>query len=382
MKAISSLAREEVKNLKPCVHGGRVWDIINITGLRREEILDFSANLNPFGPPQTAIESIKRGLNQILIYPDSNSTTLRQTITQSYDEINKDNVIIGNGSTELIHLFAEVFLEKGDIAIILAPSFGEYENAVRKRGGRPKFINLSQDFNVEPAPTLHNISGAKVVFLCNPNNPTSILMPRDSLIEIVERTSEDDILVFLDEAFIEFVDKKKSYSLIDEVNKYPNLFVLRSFTKIYGLTGLRVGYGIAQREIIDLLFKVKLSWNVNCIAQVAAIAALNDEKYLRKTERLINTEKAFMLQELKRIKGFKIFPADANFVFLDVRRSGFTAPQLKKEMLRYGIIIRDCSSFTGLDEYYIRVAIRTRSENERLMEALNKVMRIKGFDTT
>ena len=347
---------------------------MNLTGLRREEILDFSANLNPLGSPQTAIEAIKRKLDQVFIYPDSDSTGLRETIVKNFEEINKDNVIVGNGSTELIHLFAEVFIERGDVAVIPAPTFGEYENAIRKRGGRPEHVKLSGDFYIEPATFLREMEGAKVLFLCNPNNPTSILMPRENIIEIIEGALEKDVLVFLDEAFIEFVDKVKGFSLIGEVNNYPNLFVLRSFTKIFGLTGLRVGYGTAHNEIINFLFKAKLSWNVNYIAQVAAIAALNDEEYLMKTERLINTEKAFMLKKLKQIKGFRIFPADANFVFINIRRSGFTSSQLKEEMLLYGIIIRDCSSFIGLDENYIRVAIRTRRENERLIEALKKVV--------
>jgi threonine-phosphate decarboxylase len=368
------LAREEVKNLEPCVHGGEVWKVINITGLRREEIIDFSANLNPLGPPKTAIESIKRHLDQIFIYPDSNSTALRERIVQNFEGISEDNVVVGNGSTELIHLFTEVFIEKGDVAVIPAPTFGEYENAVRKRGGIPKHIRLGKDFHVEPATFSREIKGAKVVFLCNPNNPTSILMPRESILEIVEKAFQEEILVFLDEAFIEFVDKGKGFSLISEVKNYPNFFVLRSFTKIFGLTGLRVGYGAAHYEIINFLFKAKLSWNVNCIAQVAAIAALNAKEYLNKTYELIKSERVFISQKLKQIKGFKVFPADANYVFIDIRRSGFTAPQLKEQMLFYGIIIRDCSSFIGLDEYYIRVAIKTRRENERLIEALNKVV--------
>jgi len=376
MKSILRLVREEVKNLNPCVHGGEVWKVMNLTGLRREEILDFSANLNPLGPPQTAIESIKRNIDQIKVYPDSNCTTLREMIAQKLGGITKDNVLVGNGSTELIHLFTEVFIEGGDVALIPAPTFGEYEYAVRKKGGKPEYVKLSQGFHIKPASLLHQMKGIKTVFLCNPNNPTSILMPREAIIEIIEGALENDVLVFLDEAFIDFVDEGKDFSLVGEVKKYPNLFVLRSFTKIFGLAGLRVGYGVAQNETINLLSRAKLYWNVNYMAQVAAIAALNDMDFQSKTMGLIKTERAFMLDELMKINGFKVFPADANYVFMDIRRSGFTAPQLKEEMLRHGIIIRDCTSFNGLDEYYIRLAVRTRRENQRLIEVLNKVMKL------
>jgi len=155
---------------------------------------------------------------------------------------------------------------------------------------------------------------------------------------------------------------------------YPNLFVLRSFTKIFGLTGLRIGYGIASEEIVNSLMNAKIPWNVNCLAQVAAIAALEDEEHLKKTRELVKDEKAFLMRELKQIKAFKTYPADANFIFIDIRQSGYTAAQLKEKMLSYGVLIRDCTSFRGLDEYYIRVAVKTRGENERLLETFKKTV--------
>ena len=161
-------------------------------------------------------------------------------------------------------------------------------------------------------------------------------------------------------------------SLIGRISRYPNLFVLRSFTKIFGLTGLRIGYGVASEEIIEILLTAKIPWNVNCLAQAAAIAALEDKEHLKRTRELVRGEKAFLMRELIEIKAFKVFSADANFFFMDVRQSGCTAAQLKEKMLRYGILIRDCTSFRGLDEYYVRVAVKTRGENERLLEAFRK----------
>ncbi len=374
MKSILRLARKEMRSLKPCVHGGEVWEVMERNDLRMEEILDFSANINPLGPPLSALESIKRNLWRIPYYPDSDSTALREAIAKYLGDINKDNVVVGNGSTELIHLFAEVFIERGDIALIPAPTFGEYENAVRKMGGTTKHIRLDRDFQIDLDDFLDEMKGAKIVFLCNPNNPTSLLMPRRSLLKILEKAFEGDTLVFVDESFIEFVDEEKRFSLVDDVKNYPNLFVLRSITKIFGLAGLRVGYGVTHSEIAKLLFRTKVPWNVNCLAQVAAIAALNDKEYLKMTWELIKSEREFLLNKLREINGFKVFQAHANFILVDIRNSGLTSAELKDRLLKYNILIRDCSSFRGLDEYYIRIAVRTRRENERLIKALKEVL--------
>lgn len=381
MKPASSLAREEVKRLKPCVHGGEVWDVVNKTGLSRENVLDFSSNINPLGPAQKAIESIKSNFGQIPFYPDPDSTKLREAIAHHFKGISRRNVIVGNGSTELIYLFADVFMETGDVALIPAPTFGEYERAAKKAGARPKHIKLSPSFQVEPAIFMREMKGAKVVFLCNPNNPTSILTSRTNLLEIIEKAFEENTLVFLDEDFTEFVDEEKQFSFIGEVERYPNLFVLRSFTKFFGLTGLRVGYGIASEEISKILFTTKTPWNVNCLAQVAAVAALNDEEHSNRTSEFVKGERAFLARELSGINVFKVYPADANFFFIDIRQSGFTAAQLKEKLLKYGVLIRDCTSFAGIDEYYVRIAVKTRRENEKLLEALKKILG-KGGDSS
>lgn len=373
MGFVAELAKSEVRELEPCAHGGEVWEAASERGVQPRSIIDFSANVNPLGPPKGAIEAIKKSLWRIPFYPDPKSTELREAISRRFKGIGPDNLVVGNGSTELIHLFAEVFVEKGDVALIPEPTFGEYEVAVRKAGGKPKHVKLARGFSVDPAPFLKEIkSGPKAIFLCNPNNPTGVLAPRETLLEIIEGALEGGALVFLDEDFIDFV--KGGASLVDEVEEYRNLFVLRSFTKVYGLAGLRVGYVAACKEAAGLLAKAKTPWNVNCLAQAAALAALDDEGYLERTRRLVEAERAFLMEGLKRLKALKVFPASANFIFIDVRRTGLTAAQLKEEMLKRGILIRDCSSFRGLDEFYVRVAVRTRRENERLLEALREVV--------
>jgi threonine-phosphate decarboxylase len=374
MKPVKGLVKDSIKNLKPCVHGGEVLDAAAKSGFRREDILDFSSSVNPLGPSKKALEAVKSSLEEIPAYPDSNSNQLRQAIADHFEGLGKNNIIVGNGSTELMYLFAEVFMKKGDSAIILAPTFGEYESAVRKTGETPKFIMLDQNFNVELASFELEIVGAKIVFLCNPNNPTSILIPSDVLEDIVAKALKKGSLVFLDEDFLEFVENEKELSMINKIREYPNLFILRSFTKIHGLTGLRVGYGIASQETINALSCAKIPWNVNCLAQAAAIAALKDEEHLRATRELIRKEKSRLLADLSKIESFKMYPADANFFFIDIRKSELTAAELKNKLLLQGILIRDCTSFRGLNPYYIRVAVKTRIENERLIEALKQIV--------
>ena len=375
MKPVASLVRDNVKNLKPCVHGAEVLSASEESGLKPNEILDFSSSVNPLGPSKKALEAAKKAFSQIAAYPDSNSNELRQVIASHFGSINKNNVVVGNGSTELMYLFAETFLKKGEIALIPAPSFGEYEGSVRKTGEIPKFVKLNSRFNVEAATFGKEISGAKIIFLCNPNNPTSILIPKETLSDIIERALENDSLVFLDEDFLEFVEEEKALTKIGRINAYPNLFILRSFTKIFGLTGLRVGYGIANEEIINVLSCAKIPWNVNCLAQAAAVAALKDEEHLYVTRELIKKEKAWLNGELGKFVSFKFSIPDANFFFINIRKSGLTASQLKSKLLKQGILIRDCTSFRGLDEFYVRIAVKTRVENEQLIGALKRTVK-------
>lgn len=375
MKSVSDLARESFRNLEPCVHGADVFEAASKAGLRREDFLDFSSSVNPLGASPKVLETLKSSFGEIPSYPDSNSTALREAIANHYGGISRGNVVVGNGSTELIYLFAEAFMQKGDVALVPAPTFGEYESAVKRTGEKTKQVKLGKDFRVEPSRFVRAMTGkVKAVFLCNPNNPTSILTKTEELTEIVEKALAKDVLVFLDEDFLEFVDEGEELSLTGRIGEFPNLFVLRSFTKIFGLTGLRVGYGIASKEIASILLNAKIPWNLNCLGQAAAVAALADEEHLKKTLQLIKTEKTFLLEELTQLRGFKVYPPDANFFFIDTRKSGFTAAQLKAKLLKQGVLIRDCSSFVGLDEYYIRVAVKTRLENEKLLEALKKTI--------
>jgi threonine-phosphate decarboxylase len=213
-----------------------------------------------------------------------------------------------------------------------------------------------------------------MAFICNPNNPTSLLVSAQELRGILDFALAQSVLVFLDEDFLEFVEDEQQLSMISSIEKYANLFILRSFTKLFGLTGLRVGYGIANREIINVLTCAKIPWNVNCLAQAAAVIALNDDEHLQTTRQLIKQEKEYLQKSLSNIKGFKVYAPDANYFFINIHKTDYTAAELTQKLLSQGIMIRDCSNFTGLDPYYIRIAVKLHSENMKLIEALSKVI--------
>ncbi|MCL2288332.1 MAG: threonine-phosphate decarboxylase CobD [Candidatus Bathyarchaeota archaeon] len=373
MKPISNLVKENLKNLKPCVHGGEILDAVLRSGIKREDILDFSASVNPLGTSKKALIAIEAAFSQVASYPDSASTELREVIAKHYN-VTKDNIIVGNGSTELMYLFAEAFLSKEDIAVMAAPTFGEYEGAVRKTGANIRFVKLDNEQKLDTTAFMNAMIGAKMVFICNPNNPTSLLIPTQELKMILDFALEQSVLVFLDEDFLEFIENEHQHSMINNICKYPNLFILRSFTKLFGLTGLRVGYGIADKEVINVLVATKIPWNVNCLAQAAAVVALNDNEHLQKTHQLIRQEKEYLQKGLSSVRGFNVYAPDANFFFINIRETGYTAAELTQKLLAHGIMIRDCSSFKGLDSYYIRVAIKLHDENMKLLEALGKVI--------
>lgn len=373
MRRAEDLARDAVRRLKPCVHGGEVWDVAVETSRRLSDLLEFSSSVNPLGPSKKALYALKKACRQLTFYPDSYSTALREAIAYHYG-MDKSNVIVGNGSTELIYLFVEVFLEQGETALIASPSFGEYESAVRKVGGVVKHVPLGSGFQLDANIFEHELHSAKMLFLCNPNNPTGMLIEHEALLRIMKAALAKGVLVFLDEDFIEFVDDEANHSLVGVLGFFPNLFVLRTFTKFYGLTGIRVGFGLTSADIVEFLCRAKMPWSVNSLGQVAAAAALVDEKHNAKTRSLVQAEREFMLRELAKIRGCKVYPSDANFIFLDVRGSGFSAAHLRERLLDRGLLIRDCSSFHGLDGFYIRVAVRTRVENERLLSAFHEVL--------
>ncbi|NDB32214.1 MAG: threonine-phosphate decarboxylase [Nitrososphaeria archaeon] len=324
-------------------------------------VLDFSSNVNPLGYPST----VKLNLDKIPVYPDHDSVKLKQVLSR-YVKIPKHNITIGNGATEIIYDFCRATTPNR--VLIVAPTFGEYEAACRLCGARPEFfttLNLQNDLEG----FIKKIPKNGIVFVCNPNNPTGELVSKESIISIIKTAKSKSSLVFVDECFIELT-QTPDQSVLDMVSKFDNLFVLRSLTKSFGLAGLRLGYGIGNKNLVSILDKIKVPWSVNGLAHQAGILALSDKKFLPKTRKLIKTESTFLINSLSKL-GFFCSDTKTNFILIKTKQP---SKVLQKKLLQKNILVRDCSNFRGLDKYHIRIAVRTRKENKKLVSAFEAIL--------
>ena len=352
------------------VHGGDVWAVSRRLGLDPSKILDFSSNINPMGPPPSSIERIKENLWKIPYYPDRAYNNFRNQVAKYLKLDTIDNIIEGSGSTELIHLFAELLIGEGDKVVIPIPTYGEYERIVRIRRGTPVHILPERQFVLDIDRILEELGNdCKAIILCNPNNPTSTILQRKDLLTIIKIAHENGVFVLVDESFVEFADES-DISLSSSVEEFANLFIIRSLTKFYALPGLRIGYGLAPVKLADRLRKVKMPWSLNSVAEEAGISALQDFKYMKKTKELISKERRYLYSGLTEIRGLTVFKPEANFILLRILNA-MTAAKLKESLLKkYSILIRDCSSFTGLGKNYFRVCVRLRNDNSSLLAAI------------
>lgn len=352
-------------------HGGNIKQICGEYGLNPDEIIDFSASINPLGCPDVVRKAVMEQFNDIQHYPDSQCTDLRKTIAEKIP-CNESNVIVGNGSNELFYLIPRALQpEKG---VLLQPTFGEFKDAFSNSNiDVAEIINNDIDFPVinTNISKLKSVDGG-MVFLCNPNNPTGQLTRKDNIIELVD--DNPNRLIVIDEAFMDFVEDDEKYSVIKDAPLMDNLIVVRSLTKFYGFPGLRLGYLITNEPIVNKLMRYKEPWTVNSIAQVAGMAAINDDEFTVNTRQYVSGEKAFLFDGLKRIKGILPFKPTVNFILIRIVDSRITSSVIQNLLLKHNILIRDCSNFVGLDESYFRVAVKTREDNRKLLSALQLVM--------
>lgn len=333
---------------------------------RHEKILDFSSNISPIGPPPGVKKYLKNNLDSIKTYPDPDSRSTRKNLRQ-YTGIPESQITVGNGATEIIYNFCHAFLQKRPVLIPI-PTFGEYEAASKLYGAKISFfktMNLNDNLDI----FVKQIPKDGCVFLCNPNNPTGVLTKKNDIKRIVASAAEKSSLVFVDECFIELVPRSDE-SVSGLIRQYPNLLVLRSLTKSFGLAGVRVGYAMGSKEMIDILNKIKIPWNISGPAQRAADIALHHTSYIDKAKKTIKKESEFLQSKISEINGFEYHDASANFILIKTRHRAKT---IQKKLLKYDILVRDCSSFRGLDGNYIRIAVRTRDENRQLIKAMKKI---------
>ncbi len=327
------------------------------------KILDFSSNVNPLGAPNSVKKSLKSHLGKVTTYPDHDSIILKNKLAK-YLNISVNNLVVGNGATEIIYDFCRATIDRSNVLIVV-PTFGEYEAASSLCGAKLEFfktMNLESDLEK----FIQKIPRNGIVFICNPNNPTGVLISKNPMMQIIRAAKTRSAFVFVDECFMELT-QKQNQSLVDQVSKLENLFVLRSLTKSFGLAGLRLGYGIGSKNLASILNKIKIPWNVNGLAQEAGLAALYDGTFLTKTQKLVKTESAFLKNSISKLDGFSCYDTATNFILIKTRQP---AKLVQKKLLSKNILVRDCSNFRGLDSYHIRIAVKTHKENQRLLEGL------------
>ena len=352
-------------------HGGNINQICSKYGLDPDEIIDFSASINPLGCPEGVRKAISERFADIKNYPDSECTSLRKTIADKV-HCSESNIIIGNGSNELFYLIPRALKPKQ--GILLQPTFSEFKDALCNANVEVvEIVNDSGRFPIinKDIRSLKNIEYG-MVFLCNPNNPTGQLTLKEEILELVKDNTNR--LIVADEAFMDFVDEDEKYSVIKEAPLMDNLIVVRSLTKFYGFPGLRLGYLVANESTVNKLMQFKEPWTVNTFAQIAGQVAINDEAFAANTREYVSREKAFLYDRLSRINGIRPFQPSVNFILVKIDNAEITSSQIQDFLIKDKIIIRDCSNFVGLSEKYFRVAVKTREENQKLLSAMKLVL--------
>jgi threonine-phosphate decarboxylase len=352
-------------------HGGNINQLCNKYGLNPDEVIDFSASVNPLGCPEDVHKAILERFDDIKNYPDSECTNLRKTIADKVS-CNDSNIIVGNGSNELFYLIPRALKPKQ--GFLMQPTFSEFKDAlssanievveiINDDGNFPLInTNLSNLMNIEDG----------MVFLCNPNNPTGQLTLKSDILELVK--GNQNRLIVVDEAFMDFVDDDDKYSVIKEASLIDNLIVVRSLTKFYGFPGLRLGYLVANESNVNKLKQYKEPWTVNTFAQIAGHVAINDVEFAVNTREYVSCEKTFLYDGLTDIKGIRPLQPSVNFILVRIHNAEITSSRIQDLLAKDNIIIRDCSNFIGLNDKYFRVAVKTREDNQKLLGALKLVM--------
>ncbi|MFH1478982.1 MAG: histidinol-phosphate transaminase [Candidatus Omnitrophota bacterium] len=355
--------RKAIVDIKPYQPGKPIEEVKRELGLR--DVIKMASNENPFGPSPKAVSSIKRHLNTINRYPEGSCFYLRQAVSKRL-KIKQEQLIFGNGSDELIVLACRAFLNEGDEVIVTSPSFLIYEIASLAQGAKVKKIPTRYFKYDLPAMKKAISKNTKICFIANPDNPNGTYVSKIEL-EIFLKDLPEGVLVFIDEAYSDFVEEKDYPNGLDYISR-GNVVVTRSFSKSYGLAGLRIGYGVSSPEIIKYMEAVKEPFNINSIAQAAALGALKDKEFLSKVKRLTRIGRKFLYEEIKKM-GLRYIPSVTNFVLVEI---GQDSDLVCKKLLKKGIIIRDMNAWNM--NGFIRVTVGTDKENKRFIKELKKIV--------
>jgi threonine-phosphate decarboxylase len=351
------------------IHGGNIYEVGQQYKLRPEMILDFSSNINPLGPSPRVLRALRSHLRWISRYPEINAGSLRRDLARAHD-LPEETLVVGNGSTALIYRLPAVLRAK--TALVLHPTFSEYERAFGLGGCRVDTLLRAEEQGFGP-PWLRLFEmlrrGYDAVLLCNPNNPTGDVIAPAELGEFIEEAGRLGTVVIVDEAFMDFHEEA---SLKHEVLRRGNLIVLRSMTKCFALAGLRLGFLAASAPLAKRVREADEPWAVSALAQIAGRESLKDRNYLRRTLAFIATERRYLAEHLATFPGLTVFPSVTNYLLLKITRPGWDAARVQQALIRHGILIRDCTSFPGLGGAFMRLAVRGRNDNGRLISALRQ----------
>ncbi len=355
-------------------HGSDLEKIEKVYGIKKEEIISFSANVNPLGLSPLVKKELAAHIDCLTAYPDREYSELRRVIA-SYVNSTPENILVGNGSTELISLFGKVCHPKN--ALIFGPTYSEYEHEITLAGGFSRYFELKESDNF-----LVNITALKealkeetdLLVICNPNNPTSALISLAEMDEIVSYCEALNINVIVDETYMEFVENFESVTAISLTKKYKNLVVLRGISKFFASPGLRLGYGVTKNtELIKQIKELQIPWSINSLAEVAGRLMFSDSEYIKQTKDYIAAERKHCYERLLSIPSLKVYEPTCNFILCKIIKGTTTAQDLFDEAIKEKLMIRDCASFTFLDESFFRFCFMKKEDNDRLINIIEKV---------
>ena len=352
-------------------HGSDLEKIERVYGIKKEDIISFSANVNPLGISFRLRETLAEHLDSITTYPDREYRSLRQCIAE-YVNTDFENIVVGNGSTELISLFIQI--EHPKKAVVIGPTYSEYEREVALGGGRSHYFSLTQAMEFEldiPALTEELSHDIDLLVLCNPNNPTSSVVNHEKMREILDFCKRKSITVLVDETYVEFTENPDAVTAVPLTEYYNNVIILRGVSKFFAAPGLRLGYAICgSRDLLKEINRRKNPWTINSLAAIAGEIMFTDEEYRRETRDLISAERKRISSILTPQTGYKMFCPHANFALVRILNEDLTSGVLFERAIKKGLMIRDCSSFPFLNNKYFRFCFMKPEQNDALMRIL------------
>lgn len=357
-------------------HGSDLEKIEQCFGIKKESIISFSANVNPLGISYRLRRELPQHIDAISGYPDREYTALRKAIGE-YIHTDYQNILVGNGSTELISLVTQILHPKK--ALIVGPTYSEYEHEISLKGGRSHYFRLkeSEDFSLNTDALCNALTpDMDLLVICNPNNPTSSQLPRKTMRSILDDCKEKGIFVMVDETYVEFSECMEEITSIPLAQYYNNIIILRGISKFFAAPGLRLGYAVCGNQpLMREIEHYKNPWTINTLASIAGEIMFHDTEYMDDTRQLISAERSRICNILKDYPEIKFYTPHANFVLLRILKEDITSEALFEQAIRQGLMIRDCSSFPFLDNKYIRFCFMNPKDNDALLDVLLKNFR-------